>query len=149
MSALARSHPFGVALLVFGLIGPASAAPLPFAGAAIALPTAPVTQVAWRRHENAIAGAAVALGVIGLGAAALAAQNRPYYEAPQPVYRQPHFEGTSDEPAPYYDAPAYAESEYAVPVEREYYPRHDRYVRYDRYGNAYRVGPRADGGGNH
>ncbi len=88
-------------LLVAGLMVPA------FAGAASAAPFGiapvqagsanPITKVEWHRHnDGAVAGALIGLGILGIGAAAIASQqqDQQYYYAP--AY-----------PQPYYAAPAY------------------------------------------
>lgn len=118
-------------ILVAGLMLPA------FAGAASAAPfgiapvqygaAAPITKVEWRDHHNngAVAGALIGLGILGIGAAAIAAQQQDqqqYYYAP--AYQQPYYS-----PAPvYYGAPAY----YGAPRYDGDHWRHAEYHRGNR-----------------
>ena len=119
-SAQAKASRAGLAkkmlagLLVAGLMvpafaGAASAAPFGIAPAPVNSPS-PITKVEWHRHDDgAVAGALIGLGILGIGAAAIAAQqqqDQQYYYAP--AYPQPYYAAPAYYGAPvYYGAPRY------------------------------------------
>lgn len=155
------------AVLAATFVGSAFAAPLPVAPIGALAPQSQIVEVGHRRHHgvNGAVGAAIALGVLGLGVAAIASRQRQvdredaYYQPRRyyPAYdAQPEYDGEQD----YYGAPAYAAPRYAQPQRfyaepQRYYappaygaPFHHPYGGHGRFIAQQRLGARAEGSPN-
>ena len=133
--------------MALSLLAPAFAAPLPVLSGIASRDAivgtagngAQPTQIRYRRYNNGGAGAALALGVLGLGVAGIIASQN--YQDRNDYYDQPHY-------APAYQpqyAPVY-EPQYAPSYEPQYAPVYqgDGYPRHRSYGNgrSYYLHPR-------
>lgn len=158
---------FGLAAgVAAGLAGPAAAAPLPAAAGQLPVfaPAGDLQPVAYRhrghgRRYGSGAGAAVALGIIGLGIAAIAAQQNAdrqerYYE-PQPAYYPPQYDPQYYDgepvyaPQPYYGPQPVYRHAYPQPVFQQQWRQNRPYFNgYEHRGRAYRDGIPAGSPGN-
>ena len=172
MSATPTRRLAGLALAAVLAAGPgaaAFAAPLPAHLPSLA--AASGIQEAGYRHRRHRGGdaafGALALGIVGLGIAAIAAQDRAerrrdrvYYQpqpAYQPQYAEPQYAEPEEYQPRYYRQPRYAPAYAPAPVYAPapaYYPRQnfgfrDRFERQDGHGHRFRIGGRPEGTRNH